>query len=111
MPDPVERLKQTSDALLEAETDLDPTRVDLPPHEAFGLISAARRNIERVISHSSSLDDMPPAPVAVEGEETKEPKDNTHPVPPQKPSLPEGGDHDQSEGGLPEKQPSQNDGS
>ncbi|MDO9384509.1 MAG: hypothetical protein Q7T86_16790 [Hyphomicrobiaceae bacterium] len=111
MSDPVESLKQTSGALLVAETDLDPTRVDLPPHEAFGLISAARRNIDRVISHSSSLEDMPPAPVGAGADNAKEPQDNTQPIPPQKPSLPAGGDHDESEGGLPEKQPSQNDDS
>ena len=108
MPDPIDSLKQTSDALLVAETELDPSRVDLPPHEAFGLLSSARRNIEKVISYSSGASDVPPAPVAVDDEKAKGPGHNTHPVPPQKPSLPEGGDHDESEGGLPEKQPSQN---
>ena len=35
-------------------------------------------------------------------DKAKEPKDNTHPVPPQKPELPDGAKYDEAEGGVPE---------
>ena len=40
-------------------------------------------------------------------DKAREPKDNTHPVPPQKPQLPDGTKYDEAEGGVPEKQPGQ----
>ena len=38
-------------------------------------------------------------------DEAKEPIDNKHPVPDQKPSLPKGAGHERAQGGLPETQP------
>jgi hypothetical protein len=37
----------------------------------------------------------------------KEPKNDNYPISPQKPHLPDGAKYDETEGGVPEKQPNQ----
>lgn len=65
MTDPADKLKSASKTLLEAQAELKADQLVIPPQEAARDLSTARRLVDKVVSYTVPLDELPPAPVEI----------------------------------------------